>query len=180
MFRAVVMLLCSAITQVVIANVACAKTILPFVEMAKPRLTIDSECIPVFNIPSQDGPFIVHNNVLNISISNWHVESNNSPVAGRYEHISRNNDFSISCNIFFRRFAKHLQVCYYINAVSGRLTDVQRDHTRMGEIPRFPDVNSVRLDIDVGPQLPFRSLLSKSSLVASGNGGVAGRESANS
>jgi hypothetical protein len=179
-FRPLAMLLCGAIAYLVIANVACAKTILSFVEMAEPCLTTDTECVPVFNISGENGPFIIRDNVLNISIANGHVESNNSPMAGRYVHISSNNDFGISCDVFGGRFTKHLQVCDYINTVSGRLADIQRNYTRVSKIPRFPYVNTVSLDIDVSPQLPFGGLLRKSGLVASGYGSIASRESGDS
>src|SRR3954447_14360151 len=95
-------LLCGAIANVVIANVLLAETAFPFVEMAKPRLALDAENVSIFNITCENGPFIICGNMLDVNIAYRCIESNNLSLAGRYIHISRNDNFRISCNIFLR------------------------------------------------------------------------------
>ena len=118
--------------------------------------------------------------MLDINVADRNIESHNLPLAWRYVHISRNDNFRISCNIFLGRVSECLQICRHGNIVSWRLADISRHHARVSEISQLPDVNPVSLNIDVSPQLLFRRLLGKSSLVASGYGGVAGRESGDS
>src|SRR4051812_3151248 len=179
-FRTLAAGLCGAVAYMVIANVAFAKAILPFVEMAEPSLAIDSENVSVFNISGENGPFFICDNILDISIVDRNIESHNLPLARCYLHISGNDNFRISCNIFLRWVAERLQICRHGNIVSWRLADISRHSARVSEVPRFPDMNPVSLDVDVSPQLLFRRLLGKSSLVASGYGGIAGRESGDS
>ena len=99
MFRVLTMLLCSAIANMVVANVVLAETIFSSIEMAKSRFSVFLERIPIFHISEKDNPLFVFQHGFDINVINVVFDTSELMPSGGDVHVSSKDNDGISCNI---------------------------------------------------------------------------------
>jgi hypothetical protein len=176
-FRLFAILLSGAIAQTVIANIAFAQ-IGPLVEVTESRFALSIKSVIILNDTRYDDPLPMHFNINNFITRERHLGADfkNLSIIGGDSHVPGHHLIKATDGLGSAGAWNDLSERGYLNLICWSRSHILYGNSNVGKKTLFPIRHASSLHSNVSAQLPFGSLLREASLIASGYGGIAGRE----
>jgi len=156
--RALALLLCGAISYVVIADVFLAKCFAS-IEVKESSFSTNFESVDIFDIPINSDPFTFIYDICHIAVAEEFFMRNHMKLSGSDVHISGARYFSGFCDVGIRRAIDDIKICGNNDLVGRRLSEIANvDHGVRIESLR-PIWHSAGFYRNVCAQLPFGGIL---------------------